>query len=584
MSGWFEIASGVSSILVGLLSICLAFLAFRVASQQYQHQARATELEPARAAVDHLFTEELATIRYQLYDRLNEVAQAASGSLSPERNSAIRREFGVSPESVSVPTRYHLTRRWARIPPRNSENVANREEFLRLASVLSAAFDSLFRIGEQSQIAAELIQKRVGRLIVWWILVWPDLFDHTGAFMGRKFLTDSNIRDHPPNNSSISGYTELWRDHPLWSLQDWEGALDNFKTLQTTMMPGDPLRGVVINIDVNESIYGEEGDALDYPSVRPDHAYLLTSGTARRLDWDWSAASAVRTRDGQIVGEVLDALGCEGLSSRVVQVAFGANRDLTNLAWKFKNYELEAGRQVSQDLIVLPGYVLDAEVVACNIGYWGYIYGALALHRPGIVERPYLLGYRVPVSVLLLDTIQVEVMHLSEGVPKASDIARDHVSCDVGIVDVEVLGRVLKAQLYALPLPFLTFDNKLPIAFETVQSEYPVRTVERMTQLEMWSGILHRLKPSLDSLLKDCDPLMAVDTIRAWAIERFGGKSGANEFGQHLYEAIRSGILDELTLTDSDGIAATGLRGCTPLLRGAEAWQSGPILGEQCGW
>ena len=57
-------------------------------------------------------------------------------------------------------------------------------------------------------------------------------------------------------------------------------------------------------------------------------------------------------------------------SRRVAQIAFGANANLENLTWTFDHYNTP-DHPVSQDFIILPGYLPNCDVAACNIGYWG---------------------------------------------------------------------------------------------------------------------------------------------------------------------------------------------------------------------
>lgn len=578
---WLATAADMAGVLVGIGSMIVAWLAFKVAARSHRESARSIEEAPAQAAIEHLFTKELAAARYELYDRINEVAGAATGIYSPARNAELRREFNVGPDSPCLPTRYQLARRWAALPARTEAERAQREEFLRLASVLCAAFDALFRAAERGPASAELIRGRVGRLIVWWMLVWPGLFDHTGSFLGRKFVASSDIRNHPPLGPRPAGYTELWQSQPLWSLEDWEGAMENFRTLQATMMPGDPFKGGQIELDTKESIFGQAGDPLDYPGTRPQEPYFLHGSTARRLTWDWDLGR-IRLDDGRLLTDVLAGAGATPLEDRVVQVAFGANRDLANLAWKFGNYRTEDGAPVSTDLITLPAHVEDADVVACNIGYWSYVYGGLLLHRPPLLDRPYLEGSRAPVTLLLLDPAQMQALHASEGVARTAEDDRPLVSCDVGVVSVTALGRTLRAQVYGLPLPFLSLDGgQLPVAFRTVATGGAAHHVRRLGQREMWAEIVERLRPRLRPLVGDADPEEVTDLIRAGAASRMNGAQGSGDRGQRLYEAVRTGIIDELALTDPDGSPASGSKHLPGHRHGPDAWQPYPRLGPQ---
>src|SRR3712207_6929189 len=58
---------------------------------------------------------------------------------------------------------------------------------------------------------------------------------------------------------------------------------------------------------------------------------------------------------------------------------------------------------------------------------------------------PYTTLFRSPVTVLLVDEAQMQALHVSEGVPRNEHDERQHVSCDVGVIDVRTLGRDRKS-------------------------------------------------------------------------------------------------------------------------------------------
>ena len=179
----------------------------------------------------------------------------------------------------------------------------------------------------------------------------------------------------------------------------------------------------------------------------------------------------------------------------------------------------------------------DADVVACNIGYWAYVYASLALHRPPVLDRPYLAGNRVPVTLLLLDEAQIlTATHLSEGVPRTAEDERQHISCDVGVVDVQAFGRTLQAQVYGIPLPCMSIDGgALPVAFERVATDSPTDTLRRLGQHEMWAAIVRHLHDQLHPLVGDADADEVVDIIRAGAVSRMSGAGGSADRGQRVY-------------------------------------------------
>lgn len=275
----------------------------------------------------------------------------------------------------------------------------------------------------------------------------------------------------------------------------------------------------------------------------------------------------------ELVDDVLQARGSAPVSERVASVAFGANRDLHNLSWKFANYYDETGREASGDLVVLPGSIPDADVVACNIGYWGYVYGALLLHRPPALDRPYLKAVRAPVAVLLLDEHQMHMLHASEGVPRPGDSERPGVSCDVALMDVEIGGSTLAAQLYVLALPFLSLDGSRPVAFETVEATGRDEQTPVLSQLDMWREIWARL--GLDERFGFGAETAIYRLQEAARHKRAGGAS--DDTADQLYAEIRRAISEELTLKDADGRVRSAIDDMAAVLSPDEAWsfQSG---------
>jgi hypothetical protein len=336
-----------------------------------------------------------------------------------------------------------------------------------------------------------------------------------------------------------------------------------------------------VELAIQKSVFGDAGNPLDYPSDRASEPYLVQGSAAHRLIWDWNLPD-VRLDDGRSLVDVLAARGAAPLEERVVQVAYGANRNLGNIAWKFRNYRNDPDRDVSADLVALPAYIHDADVVACNIGYWGYVYASLLLHRPPVLDRPYLAGNRVPVTLLLLDEAQMQATHLSEGVPRAAGDERQHVSCDVGVVEVQALGRTLQAQVYGIPLPCMSLDGgALPVAFRRVATESRTDTVPRLDQRDLWAAIVERLHDRLAPVVGDADAEEVVDLIRAGSASRMVGGRGPGDRGQRVYEAVREGIIDRLALIDRDGSPATSSTHLPGLLTHEEAWRPSPLLGAQ---
>ena len=320
-------------------------------------------------------------------------------------------------------------------------------------------------------------------------------------------------------------------------------------------------------IDPEQSIFGQAGNPLEYPSRLPDGPTLLLEAEAHRIEGDDPAALRL-SETGELVDDVLHARGSAPLGKRVVSVAFGANRDLRNLAWKFANYADATGGAPAGDVVVIPAAIPDADVVASNIGYWGYVYGALLLHRPPALERPELRGTRAPVALLLVDEGQLHVLHASEGVPRPGESERAGVSCDVGLIDVEVGGRTVAAQLYLVASPYLSFDGVRPVALEAVASSGRNGWAHVLAQLEIWRELWARLR--FGSRL-GLDHETAIERLQRAARHRLAGDL-VDPAAEQLYTDIRVSISQLLPLHDADGRVRSANDGMPGTLSPDEAW------------
>ena len=323
-----------------------------------------------------------------------------------------------------------------------------------------------------------------------------------------------------------------------------------------------------MKLDIEQSIYGIVGDPLKYPSRRPNEAYLLDGTFAHKLTWSWNLSEVSFMETGESVSEFLRDRGEASIEERIPQIAFGANRDLTNLAWKFANYKPTSGRTISRCALILSGIVHDAAVVACNIGYWGYIYSSLIFHKENVVDRPFLEGANAPVSVLLLDDDQMVAMHESEGVLRPGDVSRPDVSCDVAMWDVESFGRSLTAQMYVLPLPYLSFDEQRPVTFDSVKTG--INGLENLNQIEMWTRIIASAT-QINFREHEKDPYQLVEMLRDVARKHMRYGQGSVDRAQQLYEALRQYIITELALHNPDGTVDVATRNM-PTLGNTEAW------------
>lgn len=333
-----------------------------------------------------------------------------------------------------------------------------------------------------------------------------------------------------------------------------------------------------MRINEEESIYGAMGDPLDYPSTLRDGAYFIDGSEVVELEWTWSDPSEIRDiSNHQKICDRSDRarVAIEGLENRVPQIAFGANRDIVNVAWKFANFA------VLQDIapepfVVLSGAVPNASVAMCNIGYWGYIYAALMTDRSDDeVACASVQGTAAPVSVLLLTPHQMRMMHESEGVPKIGDSARRGVSCDVALLDVDCVGLTLTCQMYGLPLPYLSFDRTTPVLFPARSGVS--RPTRRAAQLDAWNRIIDH--PAVAQFLRNDERTVdgLIELLRDGARRRMGGGSGSHDRAQDVYEHIRQAIIDEMHVQKADGSALMPTDGLQPL--GPEAaWELAPTL------
>jgi hypothetical protein len=325
--------------------------------------------------------------------------------------------------------------------------------------------------------------------------------------------------------------------------------------------------GTGLIIDPEQAIFGELGSPLDYPCQLPDRPYLLLGDEAHEIDVTELEQPTVK-ETGERVDEVLAARGSALLADRIASVAFGANRDLRNLAWKFAHYHDAAGRKPSGDLVLLPGRTPGADVVACNVGYWGYVYAALLLHRPPALRRTYLESTNAPVAVLLLDEDQMHMLHESEGVPRRRTTARPGVSCDVALIDVEVAARRLEAQLYVLALPYLSFDGRTPVPFREVTTSGRDPSISAMSQVEIWEAIWSRLdlRSSYGIEMRE-----GIGRLRA-AAQAKRARGVVDREAEGMYADIRERISRELALADEDGVIRTALDDMPGLLTPEQAW------------
>ena len=325
-----------------------------------------------------------------------------------------------------------------------------------------------------------------------------------------------------------------------------------------------------MRIDPETAIYGSVGNPLDYPSTLRPAAYYVDGVNAVRLSWNWTDTTGIRlTADGSALTDLGPRArrAVEALPDRVPQIAFGANRNLTNLIWKFRHYADEADA-IPEPFFVLPAVVPRADVVMCNVGYWGYLYAALLTDRSGDPATSRLVADReAPVAVLLLTADQMRMVHRSEGVPESPVTGRAIVSCDVALLDARCLGRVLTCQAYALPVPYLSFDGTTPIRLPTAPTDGTAQRVR--AQRDAWQRILAhpQIAQRWGGTVRTGD-----DVVTA---VRSGSGRGASDLIAHLKQVIAS----ELCLRGASGLPLDPRAGLD-LLTSEQAWRAAPSLAD----
>ncbi len=324
------------------------------------------------------------------------------------------------------------------------------------------------------------------------------------------------------------------------------------------------------DLALDRALFGAEGDPLSYPGVLPTRPCLLDGRSVIDLAWDGGRLLVADTLQG--VDGYLTEAGAAPIALRTAQIAYGANRDLHNLAWKLSAYgQTDASSRLA---ILLPATLRDADIVASSIGYWGYVYSAVILHRPPMLVRPYLAGAEVEVALLLLDEHQVRAMHRSEGVPLGLVEQRPGVSCDLAIATCDVRGTSIEvdAQIYVSAREFMSLDGVRPMPYAAVGRRGGTE-LQRLTQREMWAHIVARLE------LGAVDDVVAA--LRAGALARAAGDPGPSEQTFDLYHQIQRGISAEMSLSDGDGLSRVALDDVPWMLAEELAWAGEPRVGDR---
>lgn len=324
-------------------------------------------------------------------------------------------------------------------------------------------------------------------------------------------------------------------------------------------------------INVRKAIYGEHGNPLDYPGQIIEQALLISNSSITELisTDDFSTFS---TTNEESLETILHRKGAAQVQERVVQIAFGANRNLENIIWKFRNYH-QTDQTISQDFIAIPGFLYNADVVACNIGYWGYMYGGLLTTIPENSLRPYLNKTKCPVVLLLLDHSQLKAVHRSEGVVMPGE-PRPGVCCEVSDLDVHLSDHVTcHAQVYSLSVPFLSIDGNKPISLQAVQTEgrgdYPALSQE---EIFMQINSLLKAEPASAGRVPIAETLANENAL----LLRHGVGRTRRMSDNFLYTSVRTHLMEKFALRDNDGKVRCGLEDIYPIRPEGKGWAATP--------
>lgn len=175
------------------------------------------------------------------------------------------------------------------------------------------------------------------------------------------------------------------------------------------------------------------------------------------------------------------------LHKRIGVLAFGANRNPDNIAWKLNRYGNHHDVTKHGAIIVLPAKVRNADIVAANLFYSGHFYGDLLLYHP------MSQGTTVEACVQLIDLQQLHAIHRSEDVPEPGRMEADFWGCglsEIGNIDlvsphvesITVLGYVSSTSIFVSPI------LGQPVAFENVSATG--RSITSLAQRQMFHHLM----------------------------------------------------------------------------------------------
>jgi len=326
------------------------------------------------------------------------------------------------------------------------------------------------------------------------------------------------------------------------------------------------------HIDTTRAIYEPGADPLDYPSSIPARPVLVRGDEAMEL----CPSTDFRTffgENGINVDALLAQNGLAPVADRIAQIAFGAHRNIENIAWKLANHARTARPGLSRDFLIVPGYVKNADVVACNVSSGGHMYSGLLATRDDLPFRQYLLGTKCPVALLLLDRKQMIAMHEMAGIPKGGEGAATF-HCDLATMAVHLDDvHACAAQTYSVAVPFLSLDGR-PLAFAAVstmgRADYPA-----LSQRDMFRAINRVIaaEPDRDGVT----PIIDTVNRRRRALMAEGPGEMRRIAQDVLFASVKEALATTYALRDEDGKVRRGLEDVAEFLTGNGLWQFGPL-------
>lgn len=307
-------------------------------------------------------------------------------------------------------------------------------------------------------------------------------------------------------------------------------------------------------VDIKDSCYVKQliypGKILTYPwaCVR-DSVYPIM------IEDSDIAKSQIIIGDKFIkIEDYLSEEGSDPLEKRIPVIAFGANRNIENLVWKMKRYD------VSDDVIIaLPAYIENSESVVSSIFFSGHFYSDI------IFNDQYCENTVLEATLLLLSVKQVYAINKSENVPKAE--IENHWGAKLAYINTLVptlgYGRI-KALIYVSETMIMRHPKyDTPIAFRDVFAFN--RKIPEYSQMQLYEEFLIKGEGLMRERVTD----ILSDMYEYWNFK--------NEEKKETYEFVCD-ILKKYAWTDDKGNYINGeyLAKRDNLLLGREEWWNIP--------